>query len=136
MGYGEYGGNGSIQVSNWLSNPEAADCKLTKGKGAWDHANNKKPSRLSARAGKLKDDVEAGDQTFVGKDMTVGDDLGTFLVTVSFENAGELAAALSQLQTALNNGRRSASFTVKVLADTPGQIQIAWGEHAPPLTAV
>ena len=129
MGYGEYGGNGSIQVSNWLSDPEVNDCITTPGAAALNRAHGNNPSRLSARAQGFLPQVANGHRTSIGKDKTPAD-MGRFAVTVNFQSAAELNAALAELQAAAAGGRLSATFFVQVLRDTPGQVQIAWGNQA------
>ena len=64
MGYGELGGNGSIQNAVWLSEPDVQVTQLTKGPEAWQRL---KESQLSRRARAFIPRIEGTDLTFYGR---------------------------------------------------------------------
>jgi hypothetical protein len=125
MGYGEYGGNGSIQKAIWLAEPDVQVTQLNRGPEAWQRL---KETQLSRRARLFLPKIEGSDLTFYGKDNTpLG--LGNFKVRVRFRNDGEIRLAAAAFQKAVG-ATLEVEFSLEVVPDSPGQIKVAWGPHA------
>jgi hypothetical protein len=131
MGYGEVGGNDSVQVNVWLRDPELADIDLGGGAAPLDQANAKNPKKLS---NKLKNTIRpmVADEAlcFVGKDRqgksSTETNLGDFEVTVRFQHKNELDAAKAAFDAASKAGATEVTFHLKVRKSEAGQIQIQW----------
>jgi hypothetical protein len=126
MGYGELGGNGSIQNAVWLSAPDVQVTQLTKGPEAWQRL---KETQLSRRARAFIPRIERTDLTFYGKDNTPAS-LGNFRVRLRFQNEGEIKEAASAFQKAIGARQLEVEFLLAVVRDSPGQIKFAWAQHA------
>jgi hypothetical protein len=126
MGYGEYGGGGSIQNAVWLSEPDVQATQLAKGPDAWQRL---KETQLSRRARAFIPRIEGTDLTFFGKDETPTG-LGNFRVRFRFQNEGETREAAAAFQKALGAKQLEVEFLMAVVKDSPGQIRLAWDKHA------
>jgi len=126
MGYGEYGGGGSIQNAVWLSEPDVQATQLTKGPDAWQRL---KETQLSRRARAFIPRIEGADLTFYGKDNTP-EVLGNFKVRVRFQNEGEIREAAAAFEKAIAARQPEVEFLLAVVRDSPGQIKVAWAQHA------
>jgi hypothetical protein len=126
MGYGELGGNGSIQNAVWLSEPDTQITQLTKGSEAWQRL---KETQLSRRARAFIPRIEGTDLTFYGRDETPAGP-GNFRVRFRFQNDGELREAGAAFQKAIGARQLEVEFLLGVVTDSPGQIKFAWDKHA------
>ena len=126
MGYGEYGGNGSIQNAVWLSEPDTQLTQLTKGPEAWQRL---KETQLSRRARAFIPRIEGTDLTFFARDETPTG-LGNFRVRFRFQNEVELREVGAAFQKALSARQLEVEFLMGVVRDSPGQIKVAWDKHA------
>jgi hypothetical protein len=126
MGYGEYGGNGSIQSAVWLSEPDTQLTQLTKGPDAWQRL---KETQLSRRARAFIPRIEETDLTFFGRDETPTG-LGNFRVRFRFQNEGEVRDVAAAFQKAAGARQLEVEFQMAVVKDSPGQIKLAWDKHA------
>ena len=126
MGYGEYGGNGSIQSAVWLSEPDTQLTQLTKGPDAWQRL---KETQLSRRARAFIPRIEGTDLTFFGRDETPTG-LGNFRVRVRFQSEAEIREVAAAFQKALGARQLEVEFQMAVVRDSPGQIKLAWDKHA------
>ena len=126
MGYGEIGGNGSIQNAVWLSEPDVQTTQLTKGPDAWQRL---KETQLSRRAQAFIPRIEGTDLTFYGKDDTPAS-LGNFRVRFRFQNEGEIREAAGAFQKAIGAKQLEVEFLFPVVTNSPGQIKVAWAQHA------
>jgi hypothetical protein len=126
MGYGELGGNGSIQNAVWLSEPNTQVTQLTKGADAWQRLNE---VQLSRRARAFIPRIEATDLTFFGKDETPTD-LGNFRVRFRFQSEGEIREVGAAFEKAIGARQLEVEFVMAVVKDSPGQIKFAWDKHA------
>jgi hypothetical protein len=126
MGYGELGGNGSIQNAVWLSEPDTQTTQLTKGPDAWQRL---KETQLSRRARSFVPRIEGTDLTFYGRDQTPTG-LGNFRVRFRFQHEGEIREAAGAFQKAMDARQLEVEFQMAVVRDSPGQIKFAWDKHA------
>jgi hypothetical protein len=126
MGYGELGGNGSIQSAVWLSEPDVETTQLTKGAEAWQRL---KETQLSRRARAFIPRIEATDLTLFARDETPTG-LGNFRVRFRFQNEVEIREAGAAFQKALAARQLEVEFLMAVVKDSPGQIKYAWDKHA------
>jgi hypothetical protein len=126
MGYGEYGGGGSIQNAVWLSEPDVQATQLNKGPEAWQRL---KDTQLSRRARAFIPRIEGADLTFYGKDETPAG-LGSFRVRFRFQSEGEIKEVAAAFQKAIGARQLEVEFVMAVVPDSPGQIKLAWDKHA------
>ncbi len=126
MGYGEYGGGGSIQNAVWLSEPDVQATQLTKGPEAWQRL---KETQLSKRAQAFIPRIEGTDLTFYGRDDTPAS-LGNFRVRFRFQNEGEIREAAAAFQKAIGTRQLEVEFLFAVIRNSPGQLKVAWAQHA------
>jgi hypothetical protein len=126
MGYGELGGNGSIQSAVWLSEPDTQLTQLTKGPAAWQRL---KETQLSRRARAFIPRIEGTDLTLFARDETPAG-LGNFRVRFRFQNEGEIREVGAAFQKALGARQLEVEFLMAVVRDSPGQIKFAWDKHA------
>jgi hypothetical protein len=126
MGYGELGGNGSIQNAVWLSEPDVRTTQLTKGAEAWQRL---KETQLSKRAQAFIPRIEATDLTFFARDETPTG-LGIFRIRFRFHNEVEIREAAAAFQKAVASRQLEVEFVMAVVKDSPGQIKYAWDKHA------
>lgn len=126
MGYGEVGGDGSVQVNVWLRDPEPPEVELGNGRPPFDRANTR--NQISPKLRGMLNGVGAASNAFVGKDRQGHppgklDALGDFVVTVEFMNPAERDAAR---QAFVNATGLTVTFRLGVRPHHPGQIQIEW----------
>jgi hypothetical protein len=126
MGYGEYGGGGSIQNAVWLSEPDVQATQLNRGAEAWQRL---KENELSKRARAFIPRIEDTDLTFFGKDETPTG-LGSFRVRFRFQSEGEIREVAAAFQKAMLAKQLEVEFQMAVVRDSPGQIRLAWDKHA------
>jgi|SRR5687768_14031503 len=126
MGYGEVGGDGSVQVNVWLRDPEPPEVELGNGRPPFDRANGR--NQLSNKLSNMLNGIGAASSAFVGKDNQGNppgklDALGDFVITVEFQNPAERDAA----RLAFNNATGlTVTFRLGIRPRRPGQIQIEW----------
>ena len=126
MGYGEVGGDGSVQVNVWLRDPQGQEVELGNGRPPFDHADAR--NQISPRLRQMLNGIGGASNAFVGKDNqghppgTVAG-LGDFVVTVEFQNAAEKQAATQAFN---NTPGLVVTFRLAVRPHRPGQIQIEW----------
>ena len=127
MGYGEVGGDGSVQVSVWLRDPDTPEVELGNGRPPFDRANGR--NQISQKLRGMLDGVGANSNAFVGKDNQGNQrgktdvPLGDFVVTVDFLNPAERDAARQAFNSATG---LTVTFRLAVRRNQPGQIQIEW----------
>jgi hypothetical protein len=127
MGYGEVGGDGSVQVNVWLRDPEVPEVELGNGRSPFDRANGR--GQISRKLDGMLNGIGTVGSAYVGKDNQgnpggkVDVPLGDFAVTVEFQNPAERDAA----RLAFNNATGlTVTFRLAVRRNQPGQIQIEW----------
>jgi hypothetical protein len=125
MGYGEVGGDGSVQVNVWLRDPETPEVELGNGRPPFDRAGNR--NQLSPRLRAMLNGIGTTGNAFVGKDNQGQqgklEALGDFVVTVRFNSLAELQAADAAFH---NPTGLTVTFRLAVRPRDPGQIQIEW----------
>lgn len=124
MGYGEVGGNSSVQVSFWIPTPRDAETEEGDAPGVWNRAASAAGgSQLSARGADL--DVQTG-RAYRAQDTQLArppNDSGNFRVTVRFENQAELGRARAVFNAAMGT---TVEFELRIRRGQAGQIQIEW----------
>jgi hypothetical protein len=122
MGYGEVGGDGSVQVNIWLTDPEIPEVELGNGRPPFDRADGRRQITGRLR-GKLPQ-IGGRGSSFVGRDnQGHPESLGDFEVTVVFGTPAERQAATAAFVSATG---LSVTFRLAIRPHHPGQIQIEW----------
>jgi hypothetical protein len=131
MGYGEVGGNGSVQVSVHLKHPSNSETE--EGAPATVHrnadANNQRSPRAKANAG-----VGAPGRAYRGKDrqgpgFPTADPDNVFTVVIEFTRLADLNAAKAAIG-GLTSVPATLEFPLKVV-DSPGQVHVRWPDEKP-----
>jgi hypothetical protein len=134
MGYGEVGGDGSVQVSVHMRYPR--DPETDEGPPGRVHRDadtrNQRSDRARGNAG-----VGSPGRAYRGQDaqqagFDTDDPRNVFEVTIHFSRQADLDAAIAALNAInpLRAGGAEATFPLKVIR-RPGQVHVRWDDDRP-----
>ena len=134
MGYGEVGGDGSVQVSVHLKHPR--NPQVDEGPPGRVHRDADAGQQRSARARANAGQGSPG-RAYRGQDaqqagFDTDDPLNVFRVSIHFTRQSDLDDARAAL-AAVTSLPAEVTFPLKVIR-RPGQVHVSWPDEAPAVT--